>query len=123
MTFNPWVKTIVNPRSLACLVFVGSVLVAGLALAQSGGLSLPEDGGPLNGTAQAGSAAIARDAQTAWTNPAGMTRLTATEIMVTFQPINMKFEFQPAPENTISGTSGGTRAAGSLAARCFSRLL
>ncbi len=94
-------------KILALLSVVALTLFAGLALAQSGGLSFPEDGGPLNGTAQAGSAAIARDAQTAWTNPAGMTRLTSSEIMLTFQPINMKFEFQPAPETTVSGTSGG----------------
>ncbi len=107
MNFHPRTGRQMNLRFLACTVTVGLVMVAGLAMAQSGGLSLPEDGGPLNGTAQAGSAAIARDAQTAWTNPAGMTRLTSSEIMLTFQPINMKFEFQPGPENTVSGSSGG----------------
>ena len=37
-------------------------LLAAAATAQSGGLYLPENGGPINGTAQAGSAAVARDA-------------------------------------------------------------
>ena len=64
-----------NASRLACFVFVGILAISGTSLGQSGGLSLPEDGGPLNGTAQAGSAALARDAQTSWTNPAGMTRL------------------------------------------------
>ncbi len=94
------------------MISVGFIMAAGVAMGQSGGLSLPEDGGPLNGTAQAGSAAIARDAQTAWTNPAGMTRLTSSEILLTFQPLSMKFEFQPGPENTVSGTSGGDQGGG-----------
>ncbi len=45
------------------------------AFAQAGGLALPEPGGPISGTSQAGQAAIARDASTAWLNPAGLTRV------------------------------------------------
>jgi long-chain fatty acid transport protein len=56
----------------ASLLFVGS------AAGQVGGIFLPEAGGPSNGTAQAGSAAVARDAETAYLNPAGMTRLDST---------------------------------------------
>jgi long-chain fatty acid transport protein len=92
---------------LNCLVIVGTITHAGMALAQSGGLALTEDGGPLNGTAQAGSAAIARDAQTSWMNPAGLTRLESSELMFSFQPLKMKFEFRPSSETAVSGSSGG----------------
>ena len=85
----------------------GLVLTAGTAFAQSGGLALPEDGGPINGTAQAGSAAIARDAQTAWLNPAGMTRLESREVMLSLMPFKMQFEFRPSNATTQAGTDGG----------------
>ncbi len=68
---------------LAAITASCLILVTVEVRAQSGGLSLPEDGSPINGTAQAGSAAIARDAQTAWLNPAGMTRLDSIELMLT----------------------------------------
>lgn len=38
--------------------------------AAAGGLTLPEQGGPISGTSQAGQAAVAQDASTAWLNPA-----------------------------------------------------
>ena len=92
------------------------IATAGFALllacgvhAQSGGLALPEDGAPINGTAQAGSAAVARDAQTAWLNPAGMTRLESREVMLSLQPLNLGFTFQPAADNEQPGTDGGNQ--------------
>ena len=51
-----------------------ALLWSSSAFAQAGGLTLPEQGGPISGTSQAGQAAIARDASTAWLNPAGLTR-------------------------------------------------
>jgi long-chain fatty acid transport protein len=96
-----------NVHFLTCLLIVGVLANAGMALAQSGGLALPEDGGPLNGTAQAGSTALARDAQTSWTNPAGLTRLESSEIMLTFQPLKMTFQFAPSSGTAVSGSSGG----------------
>jgi len=74
---------------------------------QTGGLSFPEDGGPINGTAQAGQAAVARDAQTAWLNPAGMTRLERPEFMVTLQPFNIGMEFNQTTGTSVIGTNGG----------------
>ena len=41
-----------------------TLLFAGTARGQAGGLYLPENGGATNGTAQAGSGALARDAET-----------------------------------------------------------
>ncbi len=77
------------------------------AAAQSGGLALTEDGGPINGTAQAGSAAVARDAQTAWLNPAGMVRLEKTEVIVSAMPFLLQFDFNQSPATTTPGTAGG----------------
>ena len=81
------------------------------ALAQSGGLALTEDGGPINGTAQAGSAAVARDAQTAWLNPAGMVRLDKIEVMVSAMPFLLQFDFNQSPSTTTPGTGGGDQGA------------
>jgi len=87
----------------------GTLLLAGTARGQAGGLYLPENGGPSNGTAQAGSAALARDAETAWLNPAGMTRLGSTTVMLSFMPTNIGIDFNPASETTIPGSAGGNQ--------------
>ncbi len=86
-----------------------TLLFAGTARGQAGGLYLPENGGPLNGTAQAGSGALARDAETAWLNPAGMTRLALPTVMLTLMPVYVNMEFNPAPETTASGSNGGNQ--------------
>jgi len=88
---------------------VGTLLLAGTARGQAGGLYLPENGGPSNGTAQAGSAALARDAETAWLNPAGMTRLGSPTVMLGLMPVNLGMEFNPSTETTTSGTDGGNQ--------------
>ncbi|MEO1130104.1 MAG: outer membrane protein transport protein [Planctomycetota bacterium] len=77
------------------------------ALGQVGGLYLPENGGPASGTAMAGQAATARDAQTAWLNPAGMTRLENPEIMVSVMPFYLDLQFNPSSATTIPGSDGG----------------
>jgi long-chain fatty acid transport protein len=87
----------------------GTLLVAGTARGQAGGLYLPENGGATNGTAQAGSGALARDAETAWLNPAGMTRLEAPTVILSFMPVNLHMQFNPAPETTASGSDGGNQ--------------
>ncbi len=96
-----------HSRWLPCLIFLGVLTLVATSWAQSGGLSLPEDAGPLNGTAQAGSAAIARDAQTSWTNQAGLTRLESKEIMLSFQPLSLKYQFNPSSDTAVSGAAGG----------------
>ncbi len=90
-------------------VSAGTLLLASTAQGQAGGLYLPENGGPSNGTAQAGSAALARDAETAWLNPAGMTRLGSTTVMLALMPMNLSIEFNPSTETTISGSDGGNQ--------------
>lgn len=92
-----------------------SAIVMGLgaasydALGQSGGLYLPENGGPANGTAQAGSAATARDAETAFLNPAGMMRFDETQILFTAMPTVLDFQFNNGGATTIGGSDGGNQ--------------
>jgi long-chain fatty acid transport protein len=83
-----------------------------------GGLYLPENGGPSNGTAQAGSGAIARDAETAWLNPAGMTRLDDIEILFSAMPFVIDIQFNPAAGTTTGGSDGGQQG-GFLPAGAF----
>lgn len=61
--------------------------------AQAAGLWLYEQATPDLGTASAGRAATADNAATAASNPAGMTRLNQSELMVGIQPLYVKSEF------------------------------
>jgi long-chain fatty acid transport protein len=74
--------------------------------AEAAGLWLYEMGTPDVGTASAGMASRAEDAATAFANPAGMTRLTGSQLMVGVQPIysDVKFDTQSA---TFGGGNGG----------------
>ena len=70
------------------------------------GLWLYEMGTPDVGTASAGMASRAADAATAFANPAGMTRLKESQLMVGIQPIyaDIKFDTQ---YSTFGGGDGG----------------
>jgi long-chain fatty acid transport protein len=74
--------------------------------AYGAGLWLYEMGTPDVGTASAGMASRANDAATAFANPAGMTRLTESQLMVGVQPIysDVKFDTQ---NSTFGGGDGG----------------
>ena len=74
--------------------------------AQAGGLYLYELGNPDVGTAAAGWAARAQDAATVFTNPAGMTRLDKSELLVGGQPVYLHAEFSPDSNTTTSGSDG-----------------
>lgn len=74
--------------------------------AWSGGLYLYEVGTPEVGLAAAGWAARAQDAATVFTNPAGMTRLDHSELMVGIQPFYLNEEFKPGRNTTTSGNNG-----------------
>ncbi|HEY7746085.1 MAG TPA: outer membrane protein transport protein [Desulfuromonadales bacterium] len=67
--------------------------------ARAGGLYLYEVGSPDVGLAAAGYAARAQDASTAFTNPAGMTRLDRPALLLGAQPMYLNLEFEP-DENT-----------------------
>ena len=88
-----------------------AILAATLACltqtAFAGGLYLYETGIPDVGTAFAGIAARAEDASTAFSNPAGMTRLTGTQMLVGIQPLIIQAEFDPGSGTTADGGDGG----------------
>lgn len=75
--------------------------------AYAGGLYLYETGIPDVSTAFAGLAARAEDASTAFSNPAGMTRLTGTQMLVGIQPLIIEAEFDPGSGTTAGGGDGG----------------
>jgi len=74
--------------------------------AKAGGLYLYELGTPDVGAAAAGWAARAQDAATVFTNPAGMTRLEKSELLVGVQPLYLHAEFSPDANTTTSGSDG-----------------
>jgi long-subunit fatty acid transport protein len=74
--------------------------------AQAGGLYLYELGTPDVGAAAAGWAARAQDASTVFTNPAGMTRLEKSELLVGVQPLYLRAEFSPDSNTNTSGSDG-----------------
>lgn len=88
-------------RALVALALVVITLTV-----EAGGLWLYEMGTPDVGTASAGMASRAGDAATAFANPAGMTRLTGSQLMVAAQPMygDIKFDTQ---SSTYGGGNGG----------------
>jgi long-chain fatty acid transport protein len=92
-----------------CSRFAVILALIGLAFsspAWAGGLALYELGTPDVGTAAAGWSARAQDASTAFTNPAGMTRLEQSQMLAGAQPlyVNVKFDTDSA---TFGGGDGG----------------
>jgi long-chain fatty acid transport protein len=93
-------------------VVVGTLLclmiVEGLARkAHAGGFFLYEIGTPDVGLASAGYASRAQDASTVFTNPAGMTRLDHSELLVGIQPYYGHQVFSTNGHTTRTGTDGG----------------
>ena len=82
--------------------------------ASAGGLLLYEFGTAEVGLAAAGYAARAQDASTAFTNPAGMTRLEGTQALAGGQLmwLNQKFSIGAGTSPALGGNDGG-RALGS----------
>jgi len=85
-----------------------SIFLATPALA--GGFYLYEVGTPDVGLAAAGYAARAQDASTAFTNPAGMTRLDRREIQFGVQPMYLDMKFSPDSSTTTTGPDGDASA-------------
>ncbi|MGD9306017.1 MAG: outer membrane protein transport protein [Desulfobacterales bacterium] len=86
--------------TLFCALGVFAMLTASV---QAGGLWLYEGGTPDLGTAAAGRVALAADASTAGTNPAGMTRLERSQMLAAFQGIYIDSRF----DTDVSGFGGG----------------
>ncbi len=84
-----------------------SVLAAGAS--QAGGLYVGEFATPSTGTANAGAAALGRDASTALHNPAAMTRLDGHQAMVGLAPGFSVIEFDPNSGSAAGGGDGGNQ--------------
>src|SRR5271167_386202 len=90
------------------LVFYALILVAALrGVALGAGLVLYETGAPDLGTASAGRAAMAADASTVASNPAGMTLLDRSQLLGAAGALLPSTNFDVAPETTTSGGGGG----------------
>jgi len=90
--------------SLAIVILFLLTLVSS---ARAAGLLLYETGAPDLGTASAGRAAMATDASTAASNPAGMTLLDRTQLMVTTGALLPMTNFSVGPQTTTKGGGGG----------------
>ena len=86
--------------ALSCFVLL-------TASAQAAGLWLFEQGTPDLGAAAAGRAAMAKDASTAFGNPAGMTRLKDSQLTVGAQTLFPQIKFN-ADDSSFGGGSGGS---------------
>lgn len=97
---------------MACILTVLSqrTLAAGATLYEAGSLDM--------GMASAGRAAIAMDANTAFTNPAAMSQIGQQQFSVSLIPFYMRADFQTDKDNTAEGGSGGNQA-GWLASGSF----
>lgn len=76
--------------------------------AQAAAFQLYELGTPIVGTAGVGQAAVANDASTVYFNPAGMTALPATQIMLGSEVVLPYTNFSPNSGTTIAGSNGGS---------------
>jgi long-chain fatty acid transport protein len=104
-------RTTIN-MLLVSLVFAGST-------AWSGGLYISEFGQPVQGASGAGAGAIAQDASTAFTNPAGIMLLDESEWMVTGVGVYSSIEFDPQVGTTVTGNDGGDAGGFSPGAALF----
>lgn len=87
----------------------GAMMLAASGGAWAGGLGLYEVGTADVGLASAGYSARAQDAATAFTNPAGMTRLNGTQIMLGAQALYGDLNFSPdsGTSPALGGNDGG----------------
>src|SRR5918996_1554022 len=88
----------------AALLMVGTLSVSP---ALAAGFWLYEMGTPDLGTASAGRAALAKDAATVFGNPAGMTRLDDSQLLIGVQLVAGDVRFDRGPDTTVSGGNGG----------------
>src|SRR5215469_6307372 len=94
-------------KSLSIFVLVLSVVLSLSQRSFASGFFLYEVGTPDVGLASAGYASRAQDASTVFTNPAGMTRLDHSELMVGVQPYYGYQVFSPNHHTTTTGSDGG----------------
>ena len=73
----------------------------------AGGLYIAEFGTPSTGVANAGAVAVGQDASAAWHNPASMTRLSGTQLMVNGGLLIPNVKFDPDSDTPVAGGDGG----------------
>ncbi|MGB2630241.1 MAG: OmpP1/FadL family transporter [Candidatus Omnitrophota bacterium] len=88
------------------LLFLPTALCA--PEARAGGFLSLDQGQPSTGTAEAGQAALANDASTAYFNPAGMARLERSEVLMGAQLSFLSVEFHSDGNNSFRGSDGGS---------------
>jgi len=82
------------------------IMVLMVSTTRAGGLALYEISTPEVGLAAAGWSARAQDASTAFTNPAGMTRLNQSQMLGGIQPLYVNAQFD-TDESSFGGGDGG----------------
>jgi long-chain fatty acid transport protein len=96
-----------RPEMIAVVLLSLLAIAAMPPKALAGGFFLYEVGTPDVGLASAGYASRAQDASTVFTNPAGMTRLDHTEVMIGVQPYYGYQVFSTNHHTTTTGSDGG----------------
>lgn len=86
-----------------CLTAVG--LITHAVVAHAAFFQLAENSPAGLGNAFAGGAAIAEDASTVWYNPAGLARLSGTQLVAGVHAINPSLEFSKSSATTILGST------------------
>lgn len=81
-----------------------ALLVGSSALANAAGFALIEQNGSGLGNAYAGAAAVAEDASTVFFNPAGMTYLPDSQLVIAGHAIRPSIEFSNGGSRTLIGT-------------------
>lgn len=91
-------------KKLSKLLLLISALIFN---AYPGGLVVREQGQPNIGAASAGQEALAQNASTVYFNPAGMTKLEGSDLLIGAQACLMSSHFCPYKENNAKGSNGG----------------
>jgi len=99
-------------RAVKAVVGAACLTIVFAAHASAGGLWFYELSTPDQGTAAAGRAAMAKDASTAYGNPAGMARLDTTQFMLGAGALILQSQFETEPGTTVSG--GGSNITSAL---------
>ncbi|MGH6903035.1 MAG: OmpP1/FadL family transporter, partial [Geminicoccaceae bacterium] len=100
--------------ALVRIVCAAAVMAGGVTLspspANAAGFWVYEMGTPDLGTASAGRAALAKDAATVFGNPAGMTSLDRSQLLVGTQLVVGDVRFDRGSDTTVAGGNGGNAA-------------
>jgi long-chain fatty acid transport protein len=91
-------------------VLLATVIALSASPATAAGFWLYEMGTPDLGTASAGRAALAKDAATVFGNPAGMTSLDRSQLLVGTQLVYGDVHFDRGSDTMVAGGNGGNAA-------------